>query len=72
MQIPYKLNISSWKMIKILNHHQKNKFSHTLVLLYFKLELFFINNVHLNPLYVVKYFWNFEILNNFETFFEFF
>jgi hypothetical protein len=65
VQILYKFNVSSWKMIKILSHHQK-KIIHIL-LFYYTLSYNFFSYIMyiITHLYVVKNSWNFEILKQY-------
>jgi hypothetical protein len=62
VQIPYKFNISSWKMIKILNHHQKIIFH--ILWFYYNSSYNFSSYIMyiITHLYVVKDSWSFEIL----------
>jgi hypothetical protein len=65
VQIPYKLNVSYFKMIKILNCHQKLnfhifKFYYTLSYNFFSYIMYIIAH-----LYVAKYSWISEILKQF-------
>ncbi len=49
VQIPYRFNVSSLKNDQNLKSSLKIEISHSLVLFYCKLKLFFIHHVDYNP-----------------------
>jgi hypothetical protein len=69
MKIPYKFNVSSWKLIKFLGHHQKSKFH----IIYFNdvlsYNFFSIHDALYNPSICGKGL--LMLWSNFETFIEF-